>query len=265
MSDVLRAICNDTRDSVARRRLARPESVLRQHIADANDQTRGFAQALSAVADRGHWALIAEIKKASPSAGLIRPDFDPVTLAQAYHRAGAACLSILTEETRFLGAEEYLVAARAAVPLPVLRKDFMIDPWQVLEARAMGADCILLILAALDNAQAAEMEALAHDLDMDVLAEVHDEGEMERALACLTTPLIGVNNRNLKTLVTDLTTTERLARMLPEGRVLVAESGLRTRDDLARMGAVGARRFLIGEHFMRQPDVEAATRALIAP
>ncbi|GEO81638.1 indole-3-glycerol phosphate synthase TrpC [Pararhodospirillum oryzae] len=262
MSDALRALCATARASVDERRRALSPAELEARIQEA-PAPRGFAAALTRVAGQGRPALIAEIKKASPSAGLIRPDFDPVALARAYQEAGAACLSVLTEESRFQGSPAYLIAAREAVALPVLRKDFMVDPWQVLEARAMGADAILVILAALDDARAREIEAVAHEHGMDVLAEVHDEAELERALACLTTPLIGVNNRNLKTLVTDLATTERLAPLVPQDRVLVAESGLRTPADLARMQAVGAQRFLIGEHFMRQPDVGAAVRALI--
>ncbi|ABC22697.1 indole-3-glycerol phosphate synthase TrpC [Rhodospirillum rubrum] len=262
MSDILREICDTTRAEVARRKAALPLADVTARAEDAN-APRGFANALTRTADSGRPALIAEIKKASPSAGLIRPDFNPAVLARAYHAAGATCLSVLTDGPYFQGHADFLIAARAAVPLPVLRKDFMVDPWQVVEARAMGADCILVILAALDDGAAAEIEACAHDWGMDVLAEVHNEEECARALTCLTTPLLGVNNRNLKTLVTDLAVTERLAKMVPADRVLVAESGLRTRKDLDRMTAVGARRFLIGEHFMRQPDVGDAVRALI--
>lgn len=263
-TDVLTRICDTTRALVARRKAAQPLPAL---LAEARTlpPPRGFANALSAVANEGGYALIAEIKKASPSAGLIRPDFDPAALAHAYQAAGAACLSVLTEEAWFQGQAADLHAARAAVPLPVLRKDFMVDPWQVAEARVMGADAILVILAALPDGLATEIEAAAHDLGMDVLAEVHNAAELDRALACLTTPLIGINNRNLKTLVTDLATTETLAPQVPPDRVLVAESGLKTRADLDRMAAVGARRFLIGEHFMRQPDVTAAVRAVLDP
>ncbi len=262
MSDVLAKITATTRETVAGRKAAISEADLRARAADAAPP-RGFARALASKVDAGGYGLIAEIKKASPSAGLIRPDFDPAGLARAYAAAGAACLSVLTDEPYFQGHEDYLVAARDAVPLPVLRKDFMIDPWQIIEARAMGADAILLILACLPDSLAREMEEAAHALGMDVLAEVHDGEELDRALGCLTTPLIGVNNRNLKTLVTEISTTEALAARVPEGRTLVSESGLRTRADLDRMAAAGARRFLIGEHFMRQADVEAAVRAVL--
>ena len=260
MSDVLAKICAVKREAVAKRKAAVPfGNVERQ--AKAAAAPRGFANALSTKAKTGY-ALIAEIKKASPSAGLIRADFDPAALAQAYANAGAACLSVLTEEDHFQGSDADLRAARDAVALPVIRKDFMLEPYQVAEARAMGGDCILLIMACLGDAQAAELESCAAEFKLDVLIEVHDESEMERALK-LRSSLIGVNNRNLKTLQTDLATTERLAKLLPKDRVLVAESGLKTPADLARMARCGARRFLIGESLMRQADVEAATRALL--
>jgi len=261
MSDILAKINADKRAIVAARQRALPLVEVQARARDAAPP-RGFAAALSAKAEAGLYGLIAEIKKASPSAGLIRPDFDPAALARAYENAGAACLSVLTDEPYFQGSDAYFQTARAAVALPAIRKDFMVDPWQIWESRALGADAVLLILASLSDGQATEMEGIALELGMDVLLEVHDGEEFQRALR-LRSPLIGVNNRNLKTMKTDIGTTELLAAQLPAGRVLVAESGLKTAEDLARMARVGARRFLIGESLMRQPDVAAATRRLL--
>jgi len=261
MSNVLERICAEKQVAVDEAKSVRPIERVRAE-AESASPTRGFADALRTASSEGY-GLISEIKRASPSKGLIREDFDPESLAKSYESGGATCLSVLTDEPYFQGRSEHLVAARGAVSLPALRKDFMVDPYQIVEARALGADCILLIMAALTDTQASEFEALAFEYGMDVLIEVHDEEELERALK-LSSPLIGVNNRNLKTLETSLDNTERLAPLVPADRLLVCESGLYTADDLARMAAVGARCFLIGESLMRQDDVSQAVRTLLA-
>ncbi len=263
MSDVLARICADKRRHVAERKQALPEAALAER-AQAAPAPRGFARSLATLADAGRPALIAELKKASPSKGLIRADFDPPRLAAAYEAGGAACLSVLTDAPWFQGEDRFLAQARAAASLPVLRKDFMLDPYQVTEARALGADCILLIMAALDDMEAAALAASAHTWGMDTLVEVHDEAELARALR-LEASLLGINNRNLKTLEVDLATTERLAPLAAGGPPVVCESGLYGPADLARMRACGVHRFLVGESLMRAPDVAAATAALLAP
>ncbi len=258
----LEEICAAKREVVAARKLAITEAQLAR-AARTQTVPRGFEAALRARATEGSYALIAEVKKASPSKGLIRADFRPAEHAAAYEAGGAACLSVLTDAPYFQGHEDYLVQARAACALPVLRKDFMVDPWQCLEARAIGADAILVIVAALEDGAMAEIEAAALELGMDVLVEVHDEAEMARAAVHLKSRLIGVNNRDLKTFTTDLATTERLAPLAPEGTLLVGESGINTRADCDRLAAAGVRTFLVGESLMRADDIASATRALI--
>jgi len=260
MANILDKIVATTRENLLIQKRRNTLQFIEQKAKNA-DMPRGFLARLQDTADSG-FGLIAEVKKASPSKGLIRADFEPVALARAYEAGGATCLSVLTDEPYFQGKPEYLVAARDAVALPVLRKDFMIDHYQVAEARAIGADCILLIMAALDDVLARELEDCALDWGMDVLIEVHNGAELDRALA-LKSPLIGINNRDLTTLAVSLETTVSLAPRVPADRLLISESGLNSADDLARMAQAGAKAFLIGESLMRQADVETATRELL--
>lgn len=260
--DVLRHIMEKKAEHVAACKARTPEADLQARAQD-QDAPRGFLNALRAKADAGQFALIAELKKASPSKGLIRADFHVETLAKAYADGGATCLSVLTDAPFFQGADENLVRAKATVSLPCLRKDFLLDPYQVTEARALGADAILIIMGAIPDDTARVLEDAADAQGMDVLVEVHNERELERALDHLRSPLLGVNNRDLTRMVTDLATTETLFRLTPDDKFLVSESGLFASDDLERMWTAGARSFLIGESLMRQPDVTGATRAIL--
>ena len=256
----LEEICSNKRIEVAQRRAERSITAL-DHEAVGQSAPRGFEAALLNATQDG-FGLIAEIKKASPSKGLIRADFKPAKHARSYEAGGAACLSVLTDAPYFQGHEDYLIEARAACNLPVLRKDFMIDPWQVAEARSIGADAILIIVAALEDSELAEIESAALERGMDVLVEVHDEAELERA-SLLKSRLIGINNRDLKTFSTDLATTERLSALAPRGALLVGESGINSHADCERLAKSGVRAFLVGESLMRQEDVEFATRSLL--
>ncbi|MEO1540986.1 MAG: indole-3-glycerol phosphate synthase TrpC [Pseudomonadota bacterium] len=261
MTNALERIKAYKLEEIAARKAAKPLGEI-ETDAWAAPPVRGFADALRAAEADGRYGLIAEVKKASPSKGLIREDFRPRAIAHAYESGGASCLSVLTDGPSFQGHEEYLVQAREAVDLPVLRKDFMYDPWQVAEARALGADCILIIMASVSDAQARELEAAAKAHRMDALIEVHDGVELERALE-LESPLIGINNRDLRTFETRLETTEELAGRVPRERIVIAESGIFLHSDLMRLEQAGARSFLVGESLMRQDDIEAATRTLL--
>ena len=261
MPDTLARILAEKHQEVRERSAAMPISEMEKRALDAAPP-RDFARALCDAVAEGRIGLIAEIKRASPSGGLIREPFEPGALAAAYQAGAATCLSVLTDGPYFQGDMAHMIEARAACTLPVLRKDFMVHPWQIFESRAAGADCVLLILAALSDEQATEMEDIARSLDMSVLAEVHDRHELDRALG-LETRLIGVNNRNLRTLVTDLAVSEDLVPLIPADRIPVGESGIRTPEDVRRLCRAGARCLLVGEHLLRQPDVAVAARELI--
>ena len=262
MSDTLANICATTRAHVANKKQRVSQTSLYNRSLDQTP-ARGFHLALKTIVASGGIGLIAEVKKASPSKGIIRADFDPEMLAKSYEIGGATCVSVLTDEKYFQGNDAYLLLARGSIKLPILRKDFMLDTYQILESRALGADCVLLIMAALTDAEAIELETLARELGMDVLVEVHDQPELERALTHLQSRLIGINNRSLKTLAVDLATSEALRPLIPADYTVVCESGIATPADIARMRVADMHCFLVGESLMRQPDVTLATRTLL--
>ena len=260
--DILKEIVSHKKQEIAAAKVRHPEAELRARLAERGDRPRGFAGALHMAEGEGRTPIIAEVKKGSPSKGVIRPDFDPVAIAEVYEANGGACLSVLTDERFFLGRLEYLTEIRRHVGLPLLRKDFICDPYQIYEARAAGADAVLLIAAMLDLAQLREFTALTRELSLDVLLEVHDEQELETALQ-VNCELVGINNRDLRTFITDLATTERLAKRVPGNRLIVAESGLHSRSDVVRLQRAGARAFLVGESLMREADIGAKLRELL--